>query len=250
MTLSAGQAQLDSTSPVIGGSSHRVRDWNLFADPDPVRNDQLRTDIGTWPGADRDGARMLWIETDCRGANAAAIVTARDALLAAWRRSSTEQQLRFSEDGSTEFIYIGRTNGAAARSGPYFPTRCEFVATDPRRFSGAETTRTLGTHTSATNAGTVETIWRWEIAGPVTNPTLSIGDFDLTYVGTVSSGQTLIASRRLGYIIKSGTGANGSVYGACVDQDGKLPVLPDLESGATTIGGTSGGSFIFRSAWQ
>jgi phage-related protein len=45
---------------------------------------------------------------------------------------------------------------------------------------------------TATNAGNVETFPTIEIAGPVTNPSVTVNGINLAYTGTVDAGDTLV----------------------------------------------------------
>ena len=90
-----------------------------------------------------------------------------------------------------------------------------------------------------TNAGNFETGLIIEIAGPVTNPSVTVGTETLSYTGTVADGETLIIDTDK-QTVKIG---NTNVVG---DYNGVFPYLPP---GDTSITASSNVTVKWRDKW-
>jgi len=86
------------------------------------------------------------------------------------------------------------------------------------------------------NAGTFETPLVIEITGPVTNPSVVIGDQTLTYTGTVPSGQTLVIDTGNQTVKLNGVNA----------LDKYNDIFPMLQPGNIDVTAASGGTTVFK----
>jgi len=94
-----------------------------------------------------------------------------------------------------------------------------------------------------TNEGTFETPLVIEIQGPVTNPTVTVGEYDLSYTGDIVAGQTLIIDTGLMTVTLDGQNALGNFTG-----DIEKVELPPGETIVTAAaGGTT--TFKWRDCW-
>ena len=87
-----------------------------------------------------------------------------------------------------------------------------------------------------TNAGNEETPLTIEIAGPVTNPSITIGTYTLIYTGTIDSGSTLIIDVEAMTVKLDGVNAVPDYSGG----------FPWLSAGNTTVTAASAGTTTFR----
>lgn len=91
------------------------------------------------------------------------------------------------------------------------------------------------------NAGTFETSLTVEIAGPATNPSLTIGNQVLSYAGTIPTGQTLIITSN---------GSSGTVkLGGINAIPGYNGVFPSLPPGKTNVTAGSNVTIRWKDKW-
>jgi len=87
-----------------------------------------------------------------------------------------------------------------------------------------------------TNDGNIETPLTIEISGPVTDPSVIVGDLTLTWTGTVEEGKTLVIDTEAMTVELDGVNVISTYTGS----------FPKLQPGNTTVTAASGGTTIFK----
>ncbi|WP_024834145.1 distal tail protein Dit [Ruminiclostridium josui] len=91
------------------------------------------------------------------------------------------------------------------------------------------------------NNGTFETSLTIEITGPITNPSLTVGGYLLSYTGTIPSGQTLV--------INSNGGTGTVKLGGVNAMSGYNGIFPSLQPGNTNVTAGSNVTIRWKDKW-
>lgn len=142
--------------------------------------------------------------------------------------------LVFSDDLEKTYIvkYAGKID--ITQYPTWFEFTIPFKMSDPFIIGSFEKVQ-IGSGT-LTNNGTFETPVVIEITGPVTNPSVVVGDQTLTYTGTVPSGQKLIIDTSNQTVKLNGVNALANYNG----------VFPMLQPGDTSVTAASAGTTVFK----
>jgi predicted phage tail component-like protein len=147
-----------------------------------------------------------------------------------------EKKLIYLDDDSIEYKvkYSGKIDPTNYPT--WFQFTIPFKMCDPIIQGTSE--KTLTGSGTIINEGTAEAPITIEITGPVTNPSVVIGDTTLTYTGTLTSSETLIIDTGLGTAKIGSTNALANMN--------EILEFPLLQPGNTTVTAASSGTTVFK----
>ena len=279
----------DTTALINGvtigaGTAYRWADWpsGLYSTP-PIRTTDtgLPDSHGVTAGLDRLNGRLVAFDVFVRAASRADGEVALAVLEAAFAPSDSETTLDVRITGTPdEYRLYGRPRGVLAPLGRRFingtaRVRCEFMATDPRRYALTESTATTGLATSSGglafpalapfvfgtggtgntmscfNAGTIATPWVATFTGPLVAPELVHND---TGKRLSLTGASLVAGDVLVVDAHDGVHTvifNGAARYAWLAATSQWFLLEPGANSVVLLGASGAGSvsIAWRSAW-
>ncbi|MGH9250260.1 MAG: phage distal tail protein [Acidimicrobiales bacterium] len=236
---------------------------------------------GSWSGPEWAEAAVVPMRVLPRGVDAASWLGLHQQLIAAFRPSHVDVELRFMV-GGTEYLMRGRPRmvepaAVMIGTGQVF-TQCAFLALDPRIYSAAEHTGSIGLPSSTggltiavtvpftvpavvtagratlTNAGTEATGLLLRVDGPVASPRVTLtgpdGPQALIFNLTLTTGQWLDVDTAARTVYINGTSSRRGLTAVV----GDWPLLPpgpwELAFDAAAFDAAAQLSWTFRDAWM
>ena len=145
-----------------------------------------------------------------------------------------EQSLTFwDEPGRVYYVTLDDVINIPRERG-YLEFEVSFTMLKPAKISANQNSLT-GSGT-ATNAGNEPTPFTLTISGPVTNPTVTVAGYTMTYTGEIAAGKALVVDTEKMTAIYDGANALPNLTN----------VFPLLQPGANTVVAASGGTTVLN----
>jgi len=279
---------IDATATIRGltigaGTDYRWREWprGLLGTPRIRSADIERAQAhGMIAGRDWMGSRAVVFDITVLGSGQADGETKLNELLEAFAPSETDIALDVRISGNpAEYRMYGRPRGVDDNLGRMTLTgkmraRCEFVATDPLRYSTTEQSTSTGLATSSggltfaasapfvfgtggsgstmscPNDGTFAAPWVATFTGPLVAPTLTqvgTGKALILSGASLAAGETLVVDSKRHTVLLNGTASRYSWLAAASQWFDLLPGANSINLTGASGSGTV--SIAWRSAW-